>query len=101
MFHRRPPWAQLIRNGVPSLFVLRPLAGGFTPPGIGDEYPVPNLTDKFQTARARQMYEQRRIGTWPELEIALARTGRSPVPSPKDKEELPAKARREKAHARS
>ena len=76
MFYRRPNWAQLIREGVPSLYVLRPLAGGFTPPNTGDEYPAPESTDKFQMARARQMYEQRRIGTWPELELALAKSGR-------------------------
>lgn len=71
MFHRRPEWAQLIRNGVPPLFVLRPLAGGFTPANVGDEYPAPDANDKFQMARARQMYQQRRIGTTAELERAL------------------------------
>ena len=76
MFYRRPNWAQLIREGVPSLYVLRPLAGGFTPANTGDDYPAPEATDKFQMARARQMYEQRRIGTWPELEIALVKSGR-------------------------
>ena len=72
-------WAQLTRNGVPPLFVLRPLAGGFTPPNTGDEYPAPDPTDKFQMARARQMYEQRRIGTWPELEVALASRGSASI----------------------
>ena len=85
MFHRRPQWAQLIRNGVPPLYVLRPLAGGFTPPVTGDEYPAPEAADKFQMARARQMYEQRRIGTRPELELALARQS----PNPAGKEPAP------------
>jgi hypothetical protein len=76
MFYRRPNWAQLIRADVPPLYVLRPLAGGFTPPDAGDEYPAPDPSNKIQMARARQMYEQRRIGTWPELESALAKSGR-------------------------
>lgn len=67
MFIRRQSWAQLIRGGVPPLFVLRPLAGGFTPSNVGDQYPAPDPNDKFQMQRARQMYEQRRIGTAEEL----------------------------------
>ena len=85
MFHRRPRWVQLIRDGVPPLYVLRPLAGGFTPPVMGAEYPAPELIDKFQMARARQMYEQRRIGTRPELDLALARQS----PSQADREPAP------------
>jgi hypothetical protein len=101
MFHRRPQWAQLTRNGVPPLYVLRPLAGGFTPPSTGDEYPAPESTDKFQMARARQMYEQRRIGTWPELELALAKSGRGAAAEHTDKAAVPAKARRERANGRN
>ena len=73
MFRRRPSWAQLTKSGVPPLFVLRPLAVGFTPPNVGDEYPAPDPNDKLRLARARQMYEQRRIGTRAELERALAK----------------------------
>ena len=100
MFRRRPQWPQLIRNGVPSLFVLRPRAGGFTPPAIGDEYPAPDPADKFQMARARQMYEQRRIGTLPELELTLAKSGRG-VAAPESKAPVPARSRRERFHYRS
>jgi hypothetical protein len=73
MFLSRIRWPQLIRGGVPPLFVLRPMPGGFTPPNAGDEYPAPDPNDKFQMARARQMYEQRRIGTRAELKLALAK----------------------------
>jgi hypothetical protein len=100
MFHRRPQWAQLIRNGVPPLFVLRPLAGGFTPPATGDEYPAPDPTDKFQMARARQMYEQRRIGTQPEVELAMAKSGRAPAPADPGKAAVPGRHRKEKANGR-
>ena len=82
MLYRRPNWAQLIRTGVPPLYVLRPLAGGFTPPNTGDEYPAPDFSNKFQMMRARQLYEQRRIGPRPDLELALARSGRRPAPQP-------------------
>ena len=75
MFYRRPTWAQLTRDGIPSLYVLRPL-GGFTPPALGDESTVQDPTDKFQLMRARQMYEQRRIGTWPDRELVLAKLKR-------------------------
>ena len=81
MFYRRPHWAQLIRTGVPPLYVLRPVAGGFTPPTLGDEYPAPDPTNKFQMMRARQMYEQRRIGPWPELEHSLKQAGHVPPSS--------------------
>lgn len=100
MFYRRPEWAQLIRNGVPPLFVLRPLAGGFTPPNLGDLYPAPDVNDKFQMMRARQMYQQRRVGTRPELEVALAKSG-LPVPAEEPKAATPAKQKREKPHGRS
>ena len=76
MFLRKLSWAQLTTSGVPPLFVLRPLPGGFTPPEVGAEYPAPDPVDKFQMTRARQMYEQRRIGTRLELEVALAKSGR-------------------------
>lgn len=79
MFHRRLSWAQLVRNGVPNLFVLRPRPDGFTPPKIGDEYPAPDPTDKFQMMRARQMYEQRHIGNRQELESTLARSRNTPL----------------------
>lgn len=92
MFYRRQHWAQLIRNGVPSLYVVRPLAGGFTPPNLGDEYPAPDPTNKFQMMRARQMYEQRRIGTWPELELTLRKTGQVP-PSSEGRAPAPAPAK--------
>jgi hypothetical protein len=101
MFHRRPEWAQLIRNGVPPLFVLRPLAGGFTPPNVGDTYPVPDPNDKFQMMRARQMYQQRRVGTQPELEVTLLKSGRQMLPAEEPKSTAPAKQRREKSHGRS
>ena len=98
-FFRRPHWAQLTRGGVPPLYVLRPLAGGFTPPSTGDEYPAPDPTNKFQMMRARQMYEQRRIGPWPELEYALKQTGQVPPPSD-GKAPAHAKAGKEKKHGR-
>ena len=79
-FYRRPNWAQLIRDGVPPLYVLRPVPGGGTPSSLGDEYPAPDPTNKVQMMRARQYYEQRRIGHWPDLELALLRSGRQPVP---------------------
>jgi hypothetical protein len=95
MLYHRPNWAQLIRNGVPSLYVLRPLAGGWTPPKTGDEYPAPDPANKFQMMRARQMYDQRRIGTWPDLELALKKSGLVP-PSSQGKAPAPAKAGKEK-----
>ena len=95
MLYRRPNWAQLIRTGVPPLYVLRPLAGGWTPPNAGDEYPAPDPTDKFQMMRARQMYEQRRIGPRADLELALARSGRQPAP-PQDKAAVRVKSGKEK-----
>ncbi|HZT28801.1 MAG TPA: hypothetical protein VE999_06665 [Gemmataceae bacterium] len=101
MFLRRPEWAQLIRNGVPPLFVLRPLAGGFTPLNVGDLYPAPDPNDKFQLMRARQMYQQRRVGTGPELEVTMAKSGRQPVPAEEPKASTPAKQKREKSHGRS
>jgi hypothetical protein len=75
MFLRKLSWAQLTRSGVPPLFVLRPLPGGFTPPEVGAEYPAPDPVDKLQMTRARQMYEQRRVGTRQQLEVALAKSG--------------------------
>ena len=101
MFHRRPEWAQLIRNGVPRLFVLRPLAGGFTPPNLGDPYPAPDPNDKFQMMRARQMYQQRRVGTQPELEVTLAKFGLQPPSAEEPKASAPAKQKREKPHGRN
>ena len=95
MFLRRLPWAQLAKGGVPPLFVLRPLAGGFTPPTLGAEYPAPVEADKFQMLRARQMYEQRRIGTRAELDLVLAKTtGAAPAKAPVK----PIKTRKERAH---
>jgi len=81
MLYRRLNWAQLIRPGVPPLFVLRPMAGGFTPPNTGDEYPAPDPSNKFQMMRARQLYEQLRIGPQTDLELALARSGQQPAPA--------------------
>jgi len=75
MFLRKLSWAQLTKDGIPPLFVLRPLAGGFTPPNLGDEYPAPNPVDKLAIMRCRQMYDQRRIGTRPQLEVTLAKSG--------------------------
>ena len=95
MLYRRPNWAQLIRTGVPPLYVLRPLAGGFTPPNIGDEYPAPDSSNKLQMMRARQLYEQRRIGPQTDLELALARSGRQPAPT-EPKTAVPAKSGKEK-----
>jgi hypothetical protein len=95
MLYRRPNWAQLIRTGVPPLYVLRPLAGGFTPPNTGDEYPAPDSSNKLQMMRARQLYEQRRIGPQTDLELALARSGRHPAPV-QQKPAVPAKSGKEK-----
>ena len=95
MLYRRLNWAQLIRTGVPPLYVLRPLAGGFTPPNTGDEYPAPDASNKFQMMRARQLYEQRRIGPQADLELALARSGRQPAPA-QEKAAVPTKPGKEK-----
>jgi hypothetical protein len=100
MFLRRPEWAQLIRNGVPPLFVLRPLGGGFTPPNVGDLYPAPDPTDKFQMMRARQMYQQRRVGTRAELGAAMAKSGCQPIRAEGPKAVTPAKQKREKSNGR-
>ena len=99
-FFRRSNWAQLTRDGVPPLYVLRPVSGGGTPPNLGDEYPAPDPNNKLQMMRARQLYEQRRIGHWPDLEFALLKSGRQPVP-PKGKPAGPHKAGKEKKHAGS
>jgi hypothetical protein len=100
-FYRRPNWAQLTRDGVPPLYVLRPVSGGGTPPNLGDEYPAPDPNNKVQMMRARQFYEQRRVGTWPDLELALLRSGRQPE-HPKAKPPAPHKAGKEKKqHDRS
>ena len=72
MILRRESWARLTRGLVPPLYVLRPLQG-FTPSDIGDEYPAPDATNKVQLTRARQLYEQRRIGTQGEVERVLAK----------------------------
>jgi len=80
MFLRKLSWAQLTKGGIPPLFVLRPLAGGFTPPNLGDEYPAPDPANKMVVMRARQMYEQRRIATRPEVEVALAKSLNVSVP---------------------
>jgi hypothetical protein len=100
MFYRRPTWAQLTRSGVPPLYVLRPVAGGGTPSNLGDEYPAPDPNNKLQMTRARQLYEQRRVGTWPDLEIALLRAGRQPA-HPKVKLADPSKPGKERRHDRS
>src|SRR5690242_8125346 len=99
MFHRRPEWVQLVRYGTPELFVLRPLAGGFTPPDIGDPYPPPEPSDKNQMQRARQMYQQRRIGTKQELDLFLAR--RIGPQKEASAAEPAARPKKEKAHGRS
>jgi hypothetical protein len=96
MFLRKLSWAQLTKGGVPPLFVLRPLHGGFTPPEVGAEYPAPDATDKFQMTRARQMYEQRRIGTRKQLDVGLDKSGGAPAKAA----EKPAKARKEKGNGR-
>jgi hypothetical protein len=72
MFMRRTPWAQLTRSEVPQLFVLRP-HGNFTPPTVGEEFEIKDATDKMQLMRARQLYEQKRIGTLEELKLALGK----------------------------
>ena len=97
MFLRKLSWAQLTKGGVPPLFVLRPVSGGFTPPEIGDRFPAPDPTDKYALSRTRQLYEQRRIGTKGELELVLAKA--KPVPgaaAPPARQ--PAKHRKEKAN---
>ena len=87
MMLRRESWARLTRGLVPPLYVLRPLQG-FTPSDIGDEYPAPDATNKVQLTRARQLYEQRRIGTQAEAERAFSKL-------PKQE---PAKPGKEKRH---
>jgi len=100
-FYRRPNWAQLTRHGVPPLYVRRPVSGGGTPPNLGDEYPAPDPNNKLQMMRARQFYEQRRVGAWPDLEIALLRSGPQSE-SPKNRRAAPAKPGKEKRqHDRS
>ena len=79
------------------MFVLRPLRGGFTPPNIGDPVPAPDPTDKHQLARTRQLYEQRRIGTQAELDLALAKMKPAPVAAAQPAR--PAKHRKERANA--
>ena len=98
MFLRKLSWAQLTKSGVPPLFVLRPLPGGFTPSEIGAEYPAPDPLDKLQMTRARQMYEQRRVGTRQQVEVALAKSGVEPAKPSPDKSPKP---RKEKSHGRS
>ena len=63
----------------------------------GREYPAPDPADKFQLTRARQMYEQRRIGTRLELEVTLAKSAAAPAKAA----EKPAKARKEKGNGRN
>ena len=87
MMLRRESWARLTRGRVPPLFVLRPLQG-FTSSDIGDEYPAPDAANKVQLTRARQLYEQRRIGTQAEAERAISKL-------PKQE---PAKPGKEKRH---
>jgi hypothetical protein len=87
MMLRRESWARLTRGRVPQLFVVRPLRG-FTPSDIGDEYPAPDATNKVQLTRARQLYEQRRIGTREEVDRAISKL-------PKHE---PAKPGKEKRH---
>ncbi len=58
------------------LFVLRPLEGGFTPSTVGEEFAIEDTEDKVLMMRARQMYEQRRVGTLEELELMLAKDAR-------------------------
>lgn len=101
MFLRRLSWAQLTRSGVPPLFVLRPVRGGFTPPNVGDEYPAPDPVEKFQMTRARQMYQQRRVGTHEELDVALAKSGFVSKPGAETKTAMPAKSRKERGNGRS
>ncbi|MGA2602204.1 MAG: hypothetical protein ABSH09_35000 [Bryobacteraceae bacterium] len=98
MFFRRLSWAQLVRSGVPPLFVLRPAVGGCTPPNVGDAYPAPDSNNQVEMMRARQMYEQRRIGESPELERTLAQLSRM-QPAQQGKDE--ASHKRGKAKARS
>lgn len=69
MIKRRPTWTRLIASGVPDLFVLRPMGGGYTPPTFGDIYPTPST--RVEMNKARQMYEMKRIGTVEDVEIAL------------------------------
>jgi len=87
MMLRRESWARLTRAGVPPLYVLHALPG-FTPSGIGEEYPAPDATNKVQLTRARQLYEQRRIGTQVEAERVLSKLPR----------EEPAKPGKERRH---
>jgi hypothetical protein len=81
MMLRRESWARLIRGRIPRLFVLRPLRG-FTSSDIGDEYPAPEAANKIQLMRARQLYEQRRIGTQGEVERALSRLPKKETAKP-------------------
>jgi len=96
MFLRKLSWAQLTKGGVPPMFVLRPLRGGFTPPNIGDPFPSPDPMDKYGLARARQLYEQRRIGTEAELDLALSKVKAAPAAAAQPAR--PAKHRKEKTN---
>jgi hypothetical protein len=88
MYLRKLSWAQLTRDGVPPLFVLRPM-GGANPPVVGTQHPVPDPSNRLAMTRARQLYEQRRIGTRDQLGAIAAKAA-----TVLDK---PAKHRKEKA----
>ena len=96
MFLRRQSWAQLSKGGVPPMFVLRPLRGGFTPPNIGDPIPAPDPGARAQFTRMRQLYEQRRIGTEAELDLALSKVKAAPAAAAQPAR--PAKHRKEKTN---
>lgn len=73
MFANRATWARLTKGGIPPLFVLRPKPGEFTPPNIGDEYHIKDLNNKFEVLRAKQLYQQKNLGTEDECVTLLAK----------------------------
>ena len=93
MFLRKLSWAQLTKGGVPLFFVLRPAAGGLTPPNIGDPYPAPDPASKVELMNARRLYERRLIGTHDQLEVAIQKSAAHPAAA----EKKPVK-RKEKVH---
>ncbi len=54
-----PPWERVTRHGIPTLVLVRAIPGSQL--AVGNEYPIPDSTDKRVVMRARQLYEQRRL----------------------------------------
>lgn len=66
---RQLTWAQLTRGGIPPLFVTRPKQP-FTGT-LGEEITLSDATPRTLITRARQLYEQKRIGTAAQLDLML------------------------------